>query len=591
MQGLFATGRRGAHLVEGGVAFSIWAPRAMSVELELLSGERSGTHAMHPNGEGLWGVMLEQVVAGDRYFFAVGGRRLADPCSRFQPEGIHGPSEVVNPQALFSAQEPFLPPPLTDLVIYELHVGAFTAQGTFEAAAQQLSSLRDLGFNCVELMPPSQFAGGQSWGYEAVHPHAVAAAYGGPTGMARFVETAHALGMAVMVDGSYDHLGSAAAYLAGLGPYFVPGQEKWDLRKPSRDLNLDGAGAAPVREYALQAALAWLTDYRVDGLKLTSHHGVNDLGPKHLWREIAERVSVLSGERGREIFLIGEGTRNEVRLIQSRIDGGFGLDAAWAEDFHHALQALLTRNRHGKLIDFGSVDHLKRAVAQGFAFEGEWSRFHGGPHGTFARREPTERFVIFSQSHETGSGGRSVGERLSITAGAQAERLALTLTLFCPGIPLVFMGQEYGERAPFLTFEGEDGDAIRLQRSKLDLSLRGSDGHRGISRLAKDLIALRSKHPVLRDTDRQKTVVEIDQRRRLICVRRGDPGQRLLLLCSFAKEAQAWENYLPEARWEPLLDCADTRYEGTGRATEPLSGGFSTYFIDPLAGRIFREAP
>jgi maltooligosyltrehalose trehalohydrolase len=394
--------------------------------------------------------------------------------------------------------------------------------------------------------------------------------------------------MSVIVDGAYDHLGPDSAYLMELGPYFGAGHEgKESAAARAYDLNVESARARPVREFALQAALAWLTDYHLDGLALSSRRGVRDVGPNHLWRELEDQASAISGD----LILIAEGARNEVRLIQPRSEGGFGLDALWAEDFHHALHALLTPGRHGKLIDFGSVDHLKRAVAQGFTFEGEWSRYHGGPHGTFARRAPTERFVIFSQSHEVEHGARAVGERLGTVAGPQAERLALTLTLFSPGTPLVFMGQEYGERSPFLPLDGPDADPQALQRSKLDPALRGLQGHRGLLKLTRDLIALRARYPALRESDRQKTVVEIDQRRRLLCVRRGDPGQRLLMLCSFAKEPQTWEGYLPEARWEPILDCADTRYDGNGRATEPLMGGFSAYSLEPFAGRIFREAP
>ena len=586
MQGLFASGRRGAHLVDGGVAFSLWAPRPERVDLQIVSGARAGMHVMRPNGDGLWGVMLEQVVPGDRYAFVIEGHPLPDPCSRFQPEGALGPSQVVDPASFVTAAPRFAPAAQSDLVLYELHVGAFTPEGTLAAASWQLPALRELGFNGLLLMPVAQFGGEQSWGYEAVSPYAVAASYGGPDALAQFVETAHALGMAVFLDGTYDRLGLESSYLAEFGPYFA--RDLRDDTPSSLDLNLEGPGAAPVREYALRAALGWISDHGVDGLKLTSHRGA-DVGPMHLWRELAERVAALSSELGRDVRLIGEAGRNEVRLIQPRNQGGFGLDALWAEDFHHALHALLTPARDGKLIDFGSVDHLKRAAAQGFAFEGEWSRYRGGPHGTFARREPTERFVVFSESHEVGHGVTSAGQRLGTWAGAQAERLALTLTLFFPGVPLIFMGQEYGESAPFLPFDGPGADPYALQRSRLDLSQREAEGHRGLLRLTQDLIGLRAKHEQLRDSHRPRTVVEIDQRRRLLCVRRGVPGQRLMLLASFAKTTQNWEGYLPEARWEPLLDCADTRYEGSGKSTDVLTGGFSSVPPSALAGRVFRE--
>jgi maltooligosyltrehalose trehalohydrolase len=584
MHGLFTTLRRGATSVEGGVAFSLWAPRPDHVELQILTGKRTGTHAMHPNGDGLWGVMLEEATPGDRYVFLVNGRPLPDPCTRFQPEGVHGPSEVVSPTVVPSSSGSFHPAGLRDLVIYEMHVGAFTPEGTLQAAAAHLPALRELGFNCVELMPVAQFSGAESWGYDPVQPYAVAAAYGGPVGLTTFVEAAHQLGIAVILDVTLDHLGADAGYLADFAPYFADTNETSPASLP---LNLEGSGGGPVREYALQSAVGWMSDYRADGLRLTSSHFLHHLAQKALWRELAERTSELEEQSGRGLLLIGDGGHNEVRMIQPRSEGGVGLDALWAEDFHHALHALLTPARHGKLIDYGSVDHLKRAVAQGFAFEGEWSRFRGGPHGTYARKEPTERFVIFSRSHESDDGGKPPAGDPS--DGRRAERLVLALTLFCPGTPLVFMGQEYGDRAPFLRMDGPDADPAAQERSRLQISLRDREGHRGLLRLTKALIALRSRFAVLRDSDRRKTMVEIDQRRRLLCVRRGDPGQRLLLFCSFAKEAQIWEGYLPEARWEIVLDCADTLFEGKGRATEPLLGGFTAYPLEPLAGRIFRE--
>jgi maltooligosyltrehalose trehalohydrolase len=584
MHGLFTTLRRGATSVEGGVAFSLWAPRPDRVELQILTGKRAGTHAMHPNGDGLWGVMLEEATPGVRYAFIVNGRALPDPCTRFQPEGVHGPSEVVAPTVVAPSSASFHPAGLRDLVIYELHAGALTSEGTLQAAAAHLPALRELGFNCVELMPVAQFAGAESWGYDPVQPYAVAAQYGGPTGLMTFVDAAHGLGMAIILDVTLDHLGADAGYLADYGPYFA---ETNEIAPANLPLNLEGSGGGPVREYAVQSVVDWMSDYRVDGLRLTSSRFLHHLAQKALWRELAERTSQLGEETGRALLLIGDGSHNEVRLIQPRSEGGVGLDALWAEDFHHALHALLTPGRHGKLIDYGSVDHMKRAVAQGFAFEGEWSRFRGGPHGTYARKEPTERFVIFSRSHESDDGDKPPAG--DISDGRRAERLALTLTLFCPGTPLVFMGQEYGDRAPFLRMDGPDADSAAQERSKLQTSLRDREGHRGLLRLTKALIALRSRFAVLRDSHRQKTTVEIDQRRRLLCIRRGDPGQRLLLFCSFAKEPQIWEGYLPEARWEIVLDCDDTLFEGRGRATEPLLGGFTAYPLEPLAGRIFRE--
>ncbi|HUB08136.1 MAG TPA: malto-oligosyltrehalose trehalohydrolase [Myxococcales bacterium] len=601
----------GARVVEGGVAFTVWAPRPNRVELNLLGGARQGLHPLRPLQDGYLATLVEGAAAGDRYWFRLDGVDRPDPCSRFQPEGVHGPSEVVDPGAFAWRSQGFRAPPLRDLVIYELHVGTFTAEGTFDAALRELPALRDLGVTAVELMPVAQFPGERDWGYDGVDLFAAQASYGGPDGLRRFVDGAHAHGLAVIQDVVLNHLGPEGNYLSDFGPYFAEGTHTpWG---PA--LDLDGPGAGPVREHLLQSALAWLVEAGIDGLRLDAVHALEDRSARHLLAELSERTAKLREQSGRPLYLIAESDDNDVRLVQPRAQGGYGLDAVWADDFHHAFHALLTGERGRYYQDFGETAHLAAALAQGFVYEGQWSRYRGGPHGTFARGVSTDRFVVCTQNHDQ-IGNRARGERLSVLVAPEAERLAAVVLLTAPGLPLLFMGQEYGERRPFLYFTGY-GDAALARAvsqgraaeqgfgpggvpdpqapetflaSKLDRSVLSQPHHRGLLRLHHDLLELRRRLPALQTTERSLIDAEGDERRRTVRLLRGQPGERLLGIFSFAPEATLWEGFVPEGLgWEPLLDAADARYGGAGASPARLRGGFEEVSLPPFGARLYRE--
>lgn len=605
--------RLGAHPVPGGVAFSVWAPSPPRVELALLTGARAGVHPLRQREGGVWSGLVEGAAAGDRYFFRLAGVDRPDPRSRFQPEGVHGPSEVIDPASFPWTTAPFSPRPLGELPLYELHVGTFSREGSFDGAIPALREIRELGFGAIELLPVAQFPGARNWGYDGVDLYAAQASYGGPAGLARLVDAAHALDLAVVLDVVYNHLGPEGNYLREFGPYFTERHRtSWG---PA--LDLDGPASRPVRDLLLDNALSWIEDFRIDGLRLDAVHAILDQGPTHLLRELTDRIAAFERATGRRVFAIAESDDNDARLIQPPSEGGHGLDAVWSDDFHHALHALLTGERRGYYQDFGRVADLGAALRQGFVFEGQWSSFRGRPHGTLGRGLPTDRFVVFAQNHDQ-VGNRAHGERLSTLVSPEAERLSLALLFFAPGTPLVFMGEEYGETAPFLYFTSHgDPDLARavergrrdefasfdwagevpnpqapetFEASKLDRSLRERPRHAGLARLTSDLLALRAKLPALRDPVRAHCQVEADEQRRLLLVQRGLGDEKLIALFSFSPEGQCWEGHVPEGRWEPLLDSADARYGGPGASGAPLRGGLSEVRLSPWEARIYGQA-
>jgi len=613
--------RLGAALVPSGATFAIWAPFPRNIELNLLTGARAGLHPLTQKGGGLWVGMVEGARAGDRYLFRVHAADGAvpsftdqpDPCSRFQPEGVAGPSELVDLAGLAASfKTDFKPPDLRDLVIYELHIGTFTAEGTFEAAIAELRSLRDIGFTAVEVMPIGQFPGSRNWGYDGVQWYAPQASYGGPTGLARFVEAAHAAGLAVILDCVYNHFGPEGNTLWNLGPYFTHRYKTpWGVA-----LNYDGPDSDWVREMALQNALYWLEDYRVDGVRLDAVQAIVDHSPSHLLRELAERLEAASRRLGRALFAIAETDQNDVRLIQPRSEGGYGLSAIWSDDFQLALHAALTGERQGIYRDFGTLEHLARALRQGFAYEGEWSQVHNGPHGTMARREAVEKFVTYAQSHDR-VGNRPRGERLTALVDPRAARLAQFLLVVGPGTPLFFMGEEYGERSPFFYFTSFENPELgarvaqarqdqfqseawvgqapdpqesgTFERSKIDRSRREQPGHRELARLTHDLLQWRARLPALRDSRRANVSVDVDERKRLLCLRREAEGDRdqVLAMCSFSLEPEVWSGYIPEGRWQLILDAQEEPYR-SGDPADVVRGGFVELSLPPYAARLYR---
>ncbi len=425
--------------------FRVWAPHARQITLRLVG---SRDVPMLRSDDGTFSAQAS-ACPSDRYFYIVDGhKQLPDPVSRLLPEGVHGPAEIIDPGAFAWNDAGWQGVELRDYIIYELHVGAFSPEGTFDGVIQRLDYLRSLGVSVIELMPVAAFPGRRNWGYDGVSMYAVQASYGGPEGLKRLVNAAHRAGLAVILDVVYNHLGNEGNYLRFFGPYFTHHHTT-----PWGDaINYDDRGCEGVRRYVVENALYWIREYHLDGLRLDATQTIHDDSPLHILAEIQENVQQLAQEPGRRVCVIAETDENDRRDVLPRSQGGFGLDAVWSDDFHHALQACLTGEREGYYQDFGSKEQIVRALNQGFVFQGEPFRFwRDRKRGTPAAGIPMPMHVICTQNHDQ-VGNRAWGDRLDAVAPRGACKLAAALLLLAPHTPLLFMGQEYGELTPFLFF-------------------------------------------------------------------------------------------------------------------------------------------
>jgi maltooligosyltrehalose trehalohydrolase len=427
--------RLGAYPVDAELSeFRIWAPHAESLSLQV----RGAEVTLESAGYGIYEV-ITPACAGEDYWYVVGGQRLPDPCSRWQPRGLRGPSRVFDARSPAQPGADFDPPSARELVIYELHVGTFTAEGTFAAAAGHMRELAELGVTAIEIMPVAEFPGARGWGYDGVYLSSAQSSYGGPAGLAALVRAAHQAGVAVLLDAVYNHLGvSGVKAMEAFGPYFTGKYETpW-----GRAINYDDADCDPVREWVLQSAVGWVRDFGVDGLRLDAIHAIFDSSPEHIVQAVARRVR----EANPRALVIAESGLNDPRVMRPG-ERGYGFDAAWADDFHHALHVLLTDEREGYYVEFGCVGQLAKALHRPYVHDGDYSSFRRRRFGAPAEDVPPEAFVVFSQNHDQ-VGNRAYGDRMP----AAARPLAAFCTLLSPFVPLLFMGEEYGEPAPFQFF-------------------------------------------------------------------------------------------------------------------------------------------
>jgi maltooligosyltrehalose trehalohydrolase len=548
--------------------FLVWAPRADQVVLRL-AGPVTADLPMRPAEDGYHQLVVRGVKPGQRYLFGLGGQTRPDPASRAQPDGVHGPSAVIDPRFEWASDDRS-GVGLKDMVLYELHVGTFTPEGTFDAAIGQLGRLCQLGVTAVEVMPVAQFPGGRNWGYDGVYPFAVQGTYGGVAGFKRFIDAAHGLGLAVVLDVVYNHLGPEGNYLRDFGPYFTA-----DYRTPwGEALNFDGADSDHVRHYFLMNALMWQEEFRLDGLRLDATHAIKDTSANPFLAELSEQADREAKRLGRPFLLIAESDANDARLVRPRAEGGLGLAAVWADDFHHAAHTLLTGERAGYYRDFGELGDLVWAYRDGFVYSGRYSPHRRRQHGNSPAGLGRERFVVCVQNHDQ-VGNRARGERLSALIDRDSLKLAAGLLLLSPFVPLLFMGEEYGEAAPFLYFtsHGDPGlvEAVRrgrreefasfgwagevpdpqdeatFRRSKLD----PSRGDPELLRLYADLIALRRSLPL----DGEREVIADDERTAMrVCYR--EPGRGAVVVFQLGEGGESrWP--WPEGEWERAFSTAE----------------------------------
>jgi len=404
---------------------------------------------------------LPQLAPEATYLFRLdGNEEWPDPASRSQPHGVHGPSQIVDPAAFRWGGAQWKPLSLRSAVLYELHVGTYTPEGTFDGVIAHLDELADLGVTTIEIMPVAQFPGSRNWGYDGVYIYAPQNSYGGAAGLHRLVDAAHARDLTVILDVVYNHLGPEGNYLGKFGRYFTT-----RYRTPwGSALNFDGPESGPVRDFFISNALYWLEQYRIDGLRLDAIDRIYDLGAHHFLAELKTAVQALEKRTGRSIVLIGESDLNDTKVLNPRERGGFALDAQWSDDFHHAVHTLLTKESGGYYADFGALEHLATALRQGWYYEGQYSVYRRRKHGNSPRGISADHFVVFSQNHDQ-VGNRASGDRLSGLVDLAGVKLAAGVTLLSPFVPMLFMGEEYGELAPFLYFTShEDAGLIEAVR-------------------------------------------------------------------------------------------------------------------------------
>ena len=582
MKSLGASLHLGASVQDDGATFRVWAPRCRSVDV-LIDGRRP--ERMKAREDGVFEAGLPGVSAAARYYYRLNGEHYRpDPVSRYQPAGVHGPSMVVDPSQFPWTDQGFRGHALADLVLYELHVGAYTTTGTFEAVIGHLPALVDLGVTAIEIMPVAEFPGSRNWGYDGVGLFAPQSTYGGPRGLRRLVDAAHAAGVSVVLDVVYNHLGPEGNYLGEFGPYFT---ERYKTPWGSA-INFDGPDAEGVRRHFLENARMWVREFHVDGLRLDAIHSIFDTSPVHILTEIADAVREEARLLGRPVHVTAESHDNDRTIVLPSEEGGLGLDAVWSDDFHHALHARLTGEHAGYYGDFREGRPLVRALVEGFAFQGEPSEYFGRPRGTPSADLPGERFVFSIQNHDQ-VGNRVLGDRLGTIVSFEAVKLAAGLLFAAPAIPLLFMGEEYGETAPFQFFtsflDRKLAEAVRsgrtaefsrfawegtipdpaepatFVRSRLSHTLAGAPRHRELRDYYHRWLTLRQAHPALGTRNKDLVSGGLDDAGRVLTLTRGAPsGARVRLVANLTSTPQSVQPP-PESRI--LIDSEDRRFAGT----------------------------
>ena len=564
--------------------FRVWAPRAERVDVKI----REKLWPLTQAERGWWQSEVAEAGPGTDYGFVLNGDGmvLPDPQSAWQPHGVHGMSRVLDHATFAWTDAKWRAPELRDALIYELHVGTFTGEGTFAAAENRLEYLRALGVTHVELMPVAAFPGERGWGYDGVDMFAPQESYGGPEGLKHFVNAAHAHGLAVLLDVVYNHLGPSGNYLSRFGPYFTASHHT-----PWGDaVNFEGAGSEEVRRFFIDNAKMWLRDYHFDGLRLDAVHAYLDRSAVHFMEQMTAEVAELEQETGRSFVLIAESDLNDPRVVKDREVGGYGMDAQWSDDFHHALVALLTGDRGGYYADFGQMADVAKALQKAFVYDGKYSGYRDRVHGRPVEGLPLWRFLGFAQNHDQ-VGNRATGDRLHMRTSMGRVKIAAALVLTAPFVPMIFQGEEWAASSPFLYFtDHEEGlgklvsegrkkefaafgwkpeeipdpqDESTFLRSQLKWDEIAEPEHAGMLGWYRELIALRYAHP--EDLVTGDVEVEFDEAARWLVLRRG----RFLVALNAGPEPVTL--LMPKGAAVVLKSCEDIALEGDGVRLVPDS--------------------
>ncbi|EMR00889.1 malto-oligosyltrehalose trehalohydrolase [Cesiribacter andamanensis] len=569
---------------KGEATACLWAPQLEKAELLLHS--QQAVLPLEKDKWGYWRTTSKKIAPGERYSWRLNGEReRPDPASLSQPEGPHQPSQALDPASWRWSDRSWQNLPLEDYIFYELHTGTFTPEGTFAGIIQKLDYLKELGITAIELMPVAQFPGERNWGYDGVYPFAVQNSYGGARGLQQLVDACHQRGLAVVLDVVYNHMGPEGNYLNEFGPYFT---DKYNTPW-GKALNFDDAWCDGVRRYFIENALMWFRDFHIDALRLDAVHAIKDFSPTHFLRELKQQVNELMQETGRPYYLIAEVDLNDTRFIDPLEKGGYGLDAQWIDEFHHALRVSAGQEPTGYYADFAGIEHLAKAYQDAYVYDGQYSPHRHKFFGTRAEQQPGRQFVVFSQNHDQ-VGNRMLGERSSQLYPFEMQKLLAGAVLVSPYLPMLFMGEEWAETNPFLYFvshtDAELAEAVRkgrraefahfhaqgeapdpqaettFEQSRLQWQLQQQEPHQTMLRWYKALLEQRKKQPALRQLNRRQLEVSHNQKRQTLQLHRWHEGQHVLCLMNFSGQAQP--SMLPTYRqeWRKLLDSADPQWGG-----------------------------
>lgn len=601
-------------LEDGRVRFLVWAPHSAHVEV-VISYPHPQRASMQGQDRGYFEAILENVPPGSLYRYILEGvKDRPDPASRSQPEGVHGPSQVICPACFSWTDRHWNGIPLANYILYELHTATFTPDGTFDAIIPHLDELNDLGITALELMPVAQFPGGRNWGYDGVYPYAVQNTYGGSEGLLRLVDACHARGMAIVLDVVYNHFGPEGNYTGDFGDY-VTSQCKTPW---GQAMNFDGPHSDEVARFFIGNALYWLTEFHIDALRLDAIHSIMDRNARPFLAELAISVQNLGRRTGRNVYLIAESDLNDAKVVRSCEAGGYGMDAQATDDFHHALHVGLTGESSGYYQDFGGLSDVAQALRDGLVYSGQYSNYRRRRHGNSPRDIPAGRFVVFAQNHDQ-VGNRMLGERLSRLISFEGLKLAAGVVLLSPYIPLLFMGEEYGETVPFNFFisHGDEAliKAVRRGRreefaafgwqsdppdpqseetflaSKLRQDLRHELCRRVLREFYRELIHLRKLQPALSFLSKESMEVRLLEDEKVIFLRRWCEGEEIFAAFNFSKSQTTCSAPAPPGAWLRLLDSSEARWLGVGGERPRIiqSGGWASLELRPESLVLFSK--
>jgi maltooligosyltrehalose trehalohydrolase len=592
---------------DGSATILIWSPKAEKIEVKLNNDKLS----LERQEYGYWFLKTDKVKPGSTYTLLINGEtEIPDPTSLSQPEGVHGPSQALALTNFQWSDQDWKNPPLQDYILYELHTGTFTTEGTFAGIEQKLKYLKSIGVNAIEIMPVAQFPGNRNWGYDGVYPFAVQDSYGGAEGLQHLVNACHQNGIAVVLDVVYNHLGPEGNYLGALAPFFT---DKYNTPWGNA-LNFDDAWCDGVRQYFIENALMWFRDFHIDALRLDAVHAIKDFSPTHILREIKQHVDELMQETGRNHYLIVELDLNDTRFIDPLEEKGFGMDAQWIDEFHHALRVAATGEKTGYYSDFTGIEHLAKAYRDAYVYDGQYSPHRNKQFGIKAANNPGQQFIVFSQNHDQ-VGNRMLGERTSQLVSFEMQKLLAGAVLVSPFLPMLFMGEEYGEPNPFLYFvshtdpelaeavrkgrkeefaafhaQGEAPDPVSeetFNQSKLQWQLIEAAPHKILLDFYKTLIQLRQQNQALHQLNRKQLDVSCNREQQTLVLHRWQEDNHALCLMNFSKKEQVIT--LPDINrsWQKVLDSADTKWNGSKAATESVNQG-QTITIQPESILIYQ---